>query len=363
MGIPIVYFRSSSYNTHRMCEQKFYLEYVLGIKEASNKKADKGTIVHKVLEICALCKEAIQNGEKTFDDPDIGEVFTDRYNPEYLGSIISRVYQYYTDKFDHHKWYESDFKDCVNWTWKALKYKNGFLDPMNQDVVKAEPFFDFEIEEDWGKFEYPEHGLKGRLSLKGTVDLIVDLGDGVYEIIDYKTGKRLDWATGKEKDQNKLYMDPQLRLYHKAAKHMYPDIKTFVITIYFINDGGPYTVHFTDDDLELTDKMIRRRFEEIQKTEKPRLIWQRDPKQKWVCRAFCGAGKTTFEGTHVEPMVETRSGQITPKGEVMTKCEQCRYMIQKKGIDWVTENYKEPSFNFASYGTGGGRTHEEPKNE
>ena len=37
-----------------------------------------------------------------------------------------------------------------------------------------------------------EQSSRGTLALKGTIDLITDVGDGVYEIIDWKTGRRLD---------------------------------------------------------------------------------------------------------------------------------------------------------------------------
>ena len=57
--IIVTYFRSSSYNTHSMCEQQYFLEYVLGYRGPSGQKADKGTIVHKVLEILAVIKKEI----------------------------------------------------------------------------------------------------------------------------------------------------------------------------------------------------------------------------------------------------------------------------------------------------------------
>ena len=74
MGIPIVYFRSSSFNCHRMCPMQYYMEYGLGWRGTSGKKADKGTIVHKVLELTALCKKALQDGDKVFKDHEIGEI-------------------------------------------------------------------------------------------------------------------------------------------------------------------------------------------------------------------------------------------------------------------------------------------------
>jgi len=657
MTIPIVYFRSSSFNCHRFCPQQHMVEYILGIRGPSNKKADKGTICHKILEICALCKLAIQKGEKIVKDNDIGDVLTDKYDPEYLNDIISRVYMFYTSRITHHTWDEKDFKDCKKWVWKALEYNEGMFDPMNRDVVAAEPHFDFELPFDWAEYDYTVEGerLQGHLALKGTIDLIMDCGDGVYEICDWKglpldtplptakgwstmedisvgdlvfdkdgqltkvlaksqpsmkpcykikfddtstvicdkdhlwtlednsvvnvldlkvkdnistakpldlnevdlpidpyvfglwlgdgrnrggeitssdefvfeeimrrgynvgdniggkdrcvsktvhkitpllrqlnvinnkhiplmylrsshsqrldllrglmdsdgganpyrhqavftncnrilsdnvkelllslgqrpnqckttqkgfglavnayplhfrpininpfllprkadridpswgpgksnkrqirsitkiknmitqcilvdsptntylctkdmipthnTGKRLDWATGATKDQHSLFSDAQLRIYHYAAHHLYPEAKTFIVTIYFINYGGAFTVHFQDSDLEKTEEMLRKRFEAIKNTERPALIREKDMKQTWKCRKLCHAGMTTFEDTHVEPIEEHRFGQVSRYKQPMTKCEQIKYMIEQHGIEWVTEHYKHP---------------------
>ena len=91
MSIPIVYFRSSSFNSHRMCPMQYYMEYTLGWRGSSGKKADKGTIVHKVLELCALAKKALQDGHAIFEDHEIGEIETANYDTEYLDEIIDRV--------------------------------------------------------------------------------------------------------------------------------------------------------------------------------------------------------------------------------------------------------------------------------
>ena len=205
--IPIVYFRSSSFNCHRFCPMQYYLEYALGWRGESNQKADKGTIVHKALEICAVSKKGAQDGKKTIKDDIVGKVITDLYEPEYLETIIEKVYKYYSDACSHHTWTTKDLKDCTEWTWKALKYNEGMFDPRNRDVVDAEPHFDITLEEEWAKYSYDvgDEKLEGQLSLKGTVDLVTDLGDNVYEIIDWKTGRRLDWATGEEKTQEKLF--------------------------------------------------------------------------------------------------------------------------------------------------------------
>ena len=346
MGIPIVYFRSSSFNCHRFCPQQYLVEYFLGWRGPSNKKADKGTIVHKVLEVAALAKKAAQDGKKTFVDDVVGETKTADYREAYLEELVEKVYNYYTKAFNHHEWTNKDLKDCKNWTWKALKINGGMFDPRHMNVVAAEPHFDFEIKEDWAKYQHelPDGTkLDGYLSMKGTVDLVTALGDGVYEIIDWKTGKRLDWATGETKDQKKLWRDAQLRMYHLAMAHRFPEARTFLITIYFINDGGPFTVHFQDKDLPKTKEMIQKKFEFIKSTQQPTLIKETDPSQSWKCRKLCHAGMTSFEGTHIEPIKNVRYNRD------MTKCEQIKNMIKKKGVEWGVQNYNAPEFNFASY--------------
>ena len=349
--IPIVYFRSSSFNCHRFCPMQYYMEYTLGWRGPSNKKADKGTIVHKILEITAVCKKGLQDGKKIIVDDQIGRVSTGNYKPEYLNKIVSRVYKYYTDRLTHHTWTDKDARDCEAWAWKALQYNDGMFDPRNRDVVAAEPRFDFVIPADWAKYSYVIDGqpMEGNLSMKGTIDLVTDLGDGVYEVVDWKTGKRLDWATGKQKTQSSLFSDAQLRIYHYAVKHMFPDVSSFLITIYFINDGGAYTVHFQDKDLADTETMLQQKFEFIKTTDNPKLIRQLDPPQSWKCSKLCHQGMSTFDDTHVTPITEHRPKQITRYGNTMTKCEQTKYMIKKYGIDWATEHLAHPDHQIGLY--------------
>ena len=207
-----------------------------------------------------------------FEDDEIGEIETANYDPEYLDEIIDRVFDYYTSRIPHHKWLPSDRKHCRAWVWKIFNDDNGFFDPKNRVIVEAEPHFDFEIDESWAQYTHVlDDGtiLEGNLALKGTIDLITDIGDNVYEVIDWKTGRRLDWATGQEKTMAKLQKDPQLRMYHLACKKMYPDIKTFLITIHFMNDGGPFTLHFQDSDIPETLEMIKAKFEVIKNTKIP----------------------------------------------------------------------------------------------
>ena len=247
-----------------MCEQQYFFEYVLGWRGPSNKKADKGTIVHKVLEILAIIKQAQQNKDKTVVDDVVGKISVSKYN---LDTIIEKVYKYYTEQFKHHAWETKDYKDCYNWVYKAINYHNGMFDPRNRTIVCPEQRFDIEIKKPWAAYKYETNNevLEGNLAIKGTIDLITKADDNTLEIIDWKTGRRLDWATGSEKTQEKLEVDPQLRIYHYAIKQLYPDIDNIIVTIYFINDGGPFSVCFGPKDLVATESMLRDKFEQIKK--------------------------------------------------------------------------------------------------
>lgn len=318
------------------------MEYVLGYRSPSNKKADKGTIVHKVLEILAYVKLNIQNKEDFFIDDIIGKVLVNKYN---LNTIIEKVYNYYTSKFTHHEWEVKDYKDCHSWVYKALEYNNGMFDPRNRDIICPEQHFDIEIAKPWAKYKYDtsEGPLEGNLAIKGTIDLITRVDDKTMEIIDWKTGRRLDWATGQEKTLEKLQQDPQLRIYHYAASHLYPDIDHCMVSINFINDGGAFSICFDKKDLAQTEQMLRSKFEIIKNTQKPKL------NKTWKCNKLCHFGKTTFDNSQIPPVAEYREGQVCKKDSYMTKCEQVKHDIELKGIKNVVAQYTVPGYTVGKY--------------
>jgi hypothetical protein len=326
-----------------MCEQQYFIEYVLGMRGPSNKKADKGTICHKVLEILAIIKQNQQDNIDRFIDDVIGEVNVKNYN---LDHIIENVYGYYSKQCSHHEWKPIDFKDCKEWTYKALSLNNGMFDPRNRDILSPEQHFDILIEKPWAKYSYnfDNEVLEGHLGLKGTIDLITRVDDNTLEVIDWKTGKRLDWATGQEKTHAKLQNDPQLMIYHYAISKIFPQYEHIIITIYFINDGGPFSILFTKDDLYRTEEMLKNKFDIIKKSRKPRL------NKTWMCNKLCHFGKTTFENSNtVLPILEYRDTQVSAKHKFMTKCEQIKHDIEIKGMDEVVKEYKNPNHCFGKY--------------
>jgi CRISPR/Cas system-associated exonuclease Cas4 (RecB family) len=321
---------------------QYFIEYNLGIRSPSNKKADKGTIVHKVLEILAYIKLTEQNQEKIYVDDIAGEIDISHYN---LNTIIEKVYKHYSSQFKHHVWEVKDYKDCHLWVNKALTAHNGDFDPRNRNILQPEQHFDILIDKSWAEYQYVNQGetLEGKLAIKGTIDLITSVNDDTIEIVDWKTGRRLDWATGQEKTLAKLQGDPQLRIYHYAVSQLYPHIEHIIFTINFINDGGAFSVCYDKKDLPGTEDMIRQKFETIKNTKMPQL------NKSWKCTKLCHFGKTTFENTHVLPILEYRDGQLCSQDQPMTKCEQVKHDIELMGMDNVIDRYTVPGYTVGKY--------------
>jgi hypothetical protein len=326
-----------------MCEQQYFIEYVLGHRSPSNKKADKGTICHKVLEILAGIKLSEQNNQNNYIDDIIGSINIKKYN---INHIIEQIYNHYTSQFKHHEWTPTDFKDCRLWVNKALTEHNGIFDPRLRNIVQPEQHFDIEIDKPWANYEYETKDgvIKGKLSIKGTIDLITKVNDSTLEVIDWKTGKRLDWATGQEKTLDKLYSDAQLKIYHYALSKLYPEYDHIIMSINFINDGGAFSLCFDKSDLSSTEDLIRKKFEEIKKCKKPKL------NKTWKCNKLCHFGKKTFTGNNtINPILEYRDGQVTPNGQYMTICEQIKHDTELYGIKNVVDNYTATGYTVGKY--------------
>lgn len=162
-------------------------------------------------------------------------------------------------------------------------------------------------------------------------------------MIDWKTGRRLDWATGEEKTLSKLYKDPQLKIYHYALSKLYPQYDHFIASINFINDGGAFSVCFDKPDLADTEELIRKKFEEINRCKKPKLS------KSWKCNKLCHFGKNTFENTDVLPILEYRDNQLCKPGFYMTQCEQIKHEIELKGMKNVVDEYTKPGYSVGKY--------------
>lgn len=133
------------------------------------------------------------------------------------------------------------------------------------------------------------------MAIKGTIDLVTKIDDETIEVIDWKTGRRLDWATGEEKTYEKLCSDPQLLLYNYAISKLFPEYNHTIMSIFFIKDGGPFSICFDKADHGRFLKMLEKRFEEIKKNEIPRPISH--DRNTWKCTKLCHYYKNNWPGS------------------------------------------------------------------
>jgi ATP-dependent exoDNAse (exonuclease V) beta subunit len=238
------YLRSSSIITHNQCEMKYFGEYILNIKGEPRQKTVMGSMFHKVMEGLALQKKARQDNKKKFTPSEIGS-FPIGCS---ITNLIDASYDYYAKRHADFSWENKQKKDLTNWVNSVIILEQGEFNPANLNVLDVEKYFDIQIKEDWAKYKYNLNGpVEGYLSLKGTIDLIVDQGDHI-ELIDWKTGQRKNWLTGKIKEYEDFRDDKQLLLYYYVAHHLYD--KPITMTIVYVNQGGSYTMDFSQDDYQ-----------------------------------------------------------------------------------------------------------------
>lgn len=315
----VTYFRSSSYNAWDWCQHQYYIIYGLGYRTPSGLKAVKGTMVHKVMEALAWKQKCIQEGKTEFNDVELGKLSL--ADCDDIKGITDRAFEFYKAGESHLTFTRTDYRDVHEWVRLAMTENGGIFNPLNRVVVEPEQQFDIPIDKPWAKYEFEYRGekLQGQLHLKGSIDLIVKNDDSCYEIIDYKTGQRKDWATGEMKDLAKLQKDPQLMLYFYAASQLYPDVDTILCSIFFVRDGGGFTVMFDKSDLIKVEEMLKKRFEEVKRNEMPRLL---SPNQShWKCTRLCHFAKNKWPGT------------------TQTMCEYIRDRIKERGLQATTDEF------------------------
>jgi len=334
----VTYIRSSSYNGYDYCQMQYFLTYVLGHRSDSGKKADLGTMVHKVMEVLAGLKKFQQDNPRkkylTVDDDAVGKVRFDKnilLSEGIVEELVDLSFNSYK-KGSKHKWTPADRKEVSRLSWLALNWNEGQFDPRYRNIVDPEPHFDIPIEEDWAKYEYEMPNgevIQGRLAIKGTIDLVTKVDDDTIEVIDWKTGRRLDWATGQEKDFKKLTADAQLLLYNYAISKLYPDYKQAIMSIFFIKDGGPFSMCFDKSDQEKFLVMLKNRFEEIKANVSPKPL--RDDRSHWKCTKLCHFYKNNWPGTDT-PM-----------------CIHIGDKLKKDGIDKTVKDCTNKGFSIGYY--------------
>jgi hypothetical protein len=167
----------------------------------------------------------------------------------------------------------ADFKKCRVCVEKILADDN--YNPYKMEkIIDTEVGFKMELPgEEW---MVDEDG--GGLKIRGFIDLVREIDEDTVEIVDWKTGKRVDFYSRRPIDTFELLKLVQPRIYHLAASQLYSQYKNIIITFHYIEDGGPITISLGLDDLILTLAAVWRFFDTASKD--TLLVRNRS----WTCR-------------------------------------------------------------------------------
>lgn len=324
----------SAYEKHEECPLKYFISYILKHKEPSIWKATpKGTIVHLALEILAQISIAEKKGQSVVQT-DVGEIDVKSHD---VIQIVTAAYNKIAIDDDYIQWdRDEDLGDCIAWTLKTLNYNGGEYDPRKLKVIDIEKDFKVEITKPWAMYDYIDiitgENKSGFFSINGVIDLVTEIGPNLYHIIDWKSGKRKDWATGKNKEYESFVKDIQLQLYYWAARELYPG-KDILVTIFYINAGGPFTVPFDESNIDEIELKIMRKYLDITHTNIPRA--NHSFKCKW-----CHYSKVTSEEVGGPKIIEMRDGKHSKIGDCMSLCNATEYALGLRSEEAVIKNMR-----------------------
>jgi hypothetical protein len=222
---------------------------------------------HKVLEI--LSRAAIVKHDPA----------SKIWNPEYLWNLSFN--HYYNDEPHIAEQIQNDkLKKVCKGIHELLASE---YTPVRDNTISAEAAFNIPLIEP--QFLLPGEDAK-YFTLRGRIDRVDKLNDDTIEVVDYKSGTRINYdsADRHKKEPSDLHKEIQPRMYHLAAKDLYPWAKNVLVTFIYFTDGGPVTVPFCDEDIVETRNMLLRRFRAIKGNQDP----QRNI--SWKCRKLCSFG-------------------------------------------------------------------------
>ena len=116
-------------------------------------------------------------------------------------------------------------------------------------------------------------------------------------------------------------------------KNLYQNAE-FSVSIFYINDGGVFSLCFDEDDYQKAENILQQKFQQIKRSERPKLLSNEN--SHWKCRKLC-----KFSQPHKE-------------GAKKSACQHIRDEIRKKGISKVVEEHGDFD-KLVTYGDGGGR--------
>lgn len=227
----------SAIDTYLQCPQKYKFQEIDRIKAAKSKEALFGTLIHQTLAF--MFKK-----DPLF--PTLDEVFS--YFREHW-PLLETFNKESTKDTRKRPWTEEEMKTYFDEGVRMIKNFYQKNTPWNFSVVDLESRFEIALEDEKNKETH---------ILAGIMDRIDKHSDGHYEIIDYKTSRRMP-------SQDALDKNLQLSLYALGLQKRWPHIKPEEITLslYFLKHGEKLSTEATEGTTQKTKEHVLATLNEI----------------------------------------------------------------------------------------------------
>lgn len=206
----------SALSTFKQCPQRYKFKIIDKLKEPKSKEQVFGTWIHECLRL----------------------MFT--HDP--LFPTLDGVLNYFRDEFPEEGWQASERDLYLRQGEEMLKKFYAKNAPWNFVVVDMESRFEVTLEDTKNASLH---------ILAGIMDRIDKLPDGSFEIIDYKTQKRMP-------SQEKVDNDLQLSIYAMGLKKRWPHLKAenIKLSLQFLKHEEKLSTQRTQADFEKTEEGI-----------------------------------------------------------------------------------------------------------
>lgn len=228
----------SALDTYIHCPQKYKFQEIDKIRVPKSREALFGTLIHQTLNFMFRSSPLF---------PTLNEVLG--YFREHWPNKETFAQESRQDSL-RHPWSDEEEKAYFEEGLRMLKkfYENNA--PWNFNVLDLESRFEINIED-------PHTGQVHVLA--GIIDRIDRTADGSYEIIDYKTSRRMP-------SQSSLDRNLQLSLYSLGLQKRWPHInpEKIIMSLYFLKHGEKLSTVSTNETTKSTKEHVLKTISEIE---------------------------------------------------------------------------------------------------
>ena len=293
----------SAFDTYQNCSLKYKFQNIDKIKEPKSKEAVFGTLVHGTMKFI--------------------------HTPSLLPPKLEDALSYFSGN-----WNSDIFEDELE---ERSAFSMGVA--MIQDYYKKNNLADFNIVDLESRFAIEIGDKESRHVVSGIIDRIDKTEDG-YEIIDYKTTKKMP-------TQEKVDNDLQLSVYLNAFLARYPKeidrLDKVTVSLYYLKHGVKLSATRTKEQLKNTNKLF---LDVISQIEEGKFEPNVTPLCDWCgYQKFCPMWKHKFKeqrkidteevNAAISDYINLKSAITSTKSQIMALQEKIAQYMEQEGVERV----------------------------